>query len=561
MREATASLRLLVRTAFDLSPRHASASFLEIAGLVLQRLTPVWVALVVGAATSSRPALAWVGTLCLALSLGVSSLFIVVGVNSRLRMLDLIGHHFDQRLAELAGSTPTLDPLQDGALRETMQIIKERLGALGGSFNSLVGAVNGSVPPLVSLAVAVSLDWRLALLALGSLPSILHARWSLAWEEQAENESASAGLSSQEWCDAVTGAAHDELRTYGALGWAKQRAVVDAKDWRRPLTRAESRSAWLGLACDAIYIASAVAALAWIVSSPMNGACLAAVLVAMLLVATDMREGFEGLRGSVEMLGQAVRTLSRYRAALARLAPEAEDDSAQFAGAVQLDEVTFTYDGADRPAVRDVSVDLQPGAVVALVGENGSGKSTMLALLLGLRLPDRGTVTAGGVELTAARDRAWRSRCSAVFQDFARFGLTASEGVGIGDLVRSDGGGGADRPLSGPRVSSAMQRGGAMEVVDALPDGAATLLGPEIGARDLSGGQWQRLATARGLVREVPDLLVLDEPTGALEAHAEAADPSHQFPSRRPARDEGGDGDRDPPPRHGSACRPSASHA
>lgn len=145
----------------------------------------------------------------------------------------------------------------------------------------------------------------------------------------------------------------------------------------------------------------------------MNGACLAAVLVAMLLVATDMREGFEGLRGSVEMLGQAVRTLSRYRAALARLAPEAEDDSAQFAGAVQLDEVTFTYDGADRPAVRDVSVDLQPGAVVALVGENGSGKSTMLALLLGLRLPDRGTVTAGGVELTAARDRAWRSRCSA----------------------------------------------------------------------------------------------------------------------------------------------------
>ena len=98
MREATASLRLLVRTAFDLSPRHASASFLEIAGLVLQRLTPVWVALVVGAATSSRPALAWVGTLCLALSLGVSSLFIVVGVNSRLRMLDLIGHHFDQRL-------------------------------------------------------------------------------------------------------------------------------------------------------------------------------------------------------------------------------------------------------------------------------------------------------------------------------------------------------------------------------------------------------------------------------------------------------------------------------
>ena len=522
MRETTTSLRLLVRTAFDLSPRHALASFLEMGGLVLQRLTPVWVALVVGGAASARPALAWAGALGLALSLGVASLFIVIGVNSRLRMLDLVGHHFDQRLAELAGSTPTLDPLQDSALRETMQIIKERLGALGGSFNSLVGAVNGSVPPLVSLTVAISIDWRLALLALGSVPSILHARWSLAWEEQAEDESASAGLSSQEWCDAVTGPSHDELRSYAALGWAKDRAVADTKDWRRPVARAESRSAWLGLACDAIYIASAVAALTWIVSSPVDVASLAAVLVAILLVATDMREGFEGLRGSVEMLGQALRTLSRYRAALARLAPEVEDDSGHFTGGVRLDDVTFTYDGADRPAVRDVSVDLPPGAVVALVGENGSGKSTLVALLLGLRLPDRGTITAGGVELTPARVRAWRLRCSAVFQDFVRFGLTAAEGVGIGELVRGSDAA-DDRPLTGTRVTSALERGGAIDVVETLPDGAATLLGPEVGGRDLSGGQWQRIATARGLVRDVPDLLVLDEPTGALDAHAEAA--------------------------------------
>jgi ATP-binding cassette, subfamily B, bacterial len=151
----------------------------------------------------------------------------------------------------------------------------------------------------------------------------------------------------------------------------------------------------------------------------------------------------------------------------------------------------------------------------ATVGENGAGKSTLVKLLCRFYEPTEGRITVDGVDLARVPAQAWRARLAGAFQDFCRFELRASQTVGIGDLERIE-----ERPA----LETAVGRAGAGEVVARLPNGLDTQLGPtwDEGV-ELSFGQWQRLALARGLMRDDPLLCVLDEPTAALDAEAEHA--------------------------------------
>jgi len=180
---------------------------------------------------------------------------------------------------------------------------------------------------------------------------------------------------------------------------------------------------------------------------------------------------------------------------------------------ILFDGVTFTYPGAAEPALAGVTVEIRAGERVALVGENGSGKTTLTKLLLGLYRPDKGRITWDGVDVREIEPEVLRGAMSAVFQQFERYPLTFAENVGIG-RVKAMG----DRA----RLAEAVERAGAEEVVAGLADGIETLLGPDVGGVDLSGGQWQRVALARGVFRGA-GVLVLDEPTAALDPLAELA--------------------------------------
>jgi ABC-type multidrug transport system fused ATPase/permease subunit len=188
--------------------------------------------------------------------------------------------------------------------------------------------------------------------------------------------------------------------------------------------------------------------------------------------------------------------------------------------AIELEHVSFKYPGADRWALRDVTLSIAPGEKLAIVGENGAGKSTLVKLLLRLYEPTEGTIRFGGIDLRKLDVGALRSRIGAVFQDFVRYQLTAGENIGLGDLSR----------LNEPEaIANAARDGGALEVVEALPQQAKTMLGTWFEqALELSGGQWQKLAIARSFMRLSnnagvgADLLILDEPTAAIDAAAEA---------------------------------------
>lgn len=189
---------------------------------------------------------------------------------------------------------------------------------------------------------------------------------------------------------------------------------------------------------------------------------------------------------------------------------------------VQFHGVSFTYPGAARPALQDVSLTLRPRERIALVGENGAGKTTLVRLLLGLYRPSRGRITVDGIDLSDLDPAAWRREATAIFQDFMRYPATALENIGYGDTTLLP-----DKAEATTEVPAAIARAAAQSGADGfianLPDGYATLLRKEfVGGMDLSTGQWQRLAIARAYVRDA-QIIVLDEPTAALDPRAEVA--------------------------------------
>lgn len=181
---------------------------------------------------------------------------------------------------------------------------------------------------------------------------------------------------------------------------------------------------------------------------------------------------------------------------------------------VRFERVYFTYPGATEAAVRGVSFHLKPGEKLALVGENGSGKTTLIKLLTRLYEPDQGRVLLDGLNLAEWDVMALRKRIGVIFQDFVRYQFTVGENVGAGDI---------DAFENRDRWRSAMEKGMAWPFVERLPEQGDTQLGRWfMGGRELSGGQWQKIALSRAFMRVNADILVLDEPTAAMDSEAEA---------------------------------------
>jgi ATP-binding cassette subfamily B protein len=180
---------------------------------------------------------------------------------------------------------------------------------------------------------------------------------------------------------------------------------------------------------------------------------------------------------------------------------------------ITLSALTYRYPNATALAVDSISLDLPAGSVIALVGENGAGKSTLVNLLTGLLPATGGTMRIDGRDSRQFDLTAWRRQLAGAFQDHVRYEFTIRDAVGIGDIpARTD----------DSRVREAMRAGAAEAVLDSVPRGLSTQLGAtwQDGV-DLSGGQWQRITIARGMMRRSPILRVLDEPTAALDAATE----------------------------------------
>ena len=184
------------------------------------------------------------------------------------------------------------------------------------------------------------------------------------------------------------------------------------------------------------------------------------------------------------------------------------------ADGIRFEQVAFTYPGADQPALRDIDLHIRPGESLALVGENGAGKTTLIKLLAGLYTPSSGRILLDGLDLREWDPETLRRRIGVIFQDFARYQLKVGENIGAGDVRHFE---------DEARWTEAAEQGMALPFIETLPGGFETQLGKWFkDGRELSGGQWQKIALARAFMRSGADILVLDEPTAAMDAAAEA---------------------------------------
>ncbi len=182
---------------------------------------------------------------------------------------------------------------------------------------------------------------------------------------------------------------------------------------------------------------------------------------------------------------------------------------------IVFENVGFHYPGKESWALRHIDLEIAAGDSIALVGENGAGKTTFVKLLAGLYEPSEGRIVLDGRELSTWDPEQLRKRFGVLFQDFNKYQLKLRENIGLGSV---------EHLLDEPRIERAAERGGAAELLATLPGGLDAALGHwfEKGS-ELSGGQWQKVALARAFMREEADILVLDEPTAALDAEAEHA--------------------------------------
>lgn len=182
---------------------------------------------------------------------------------------------------------------------------------------------------------------------------------------------------------------------------------------------------------------------------------------------------------------------------------------------LEFENVSFAYPGTTENALSGIDLQIRRGESLALVGENGSGKTTLIKLLTRLYEPTEGRILLEGLDLREWDVEALRERIGVIFQDFGRYQFTVGENIGAGDVNHMD---------DAERQASAAATGMAAPFIDSMPEGYETQLGRWFkGGRELSGGQWQKIALSRAFMRSKADILVLDEPTAAMDAASEAA--------------------------------------
>ena len=372
---------------------------------------------------------------------------------------------------------------------------------------------------LVSLLVYLGrVHWILPLvLALGTTPGLLfrtrfyYLNYTLAREQVPDERRRSAinGL-------LLGRAAAAEIRLFALGDWliaASQRLWARLRGERLRLGAREARALVAGDGMNAVtYLAAIVAAV--LVLPP--GVAAIGLYAALFVAIESFQARYAELANSVSSLYDTLRHVRDYFDFVdePREDPEAgEHLPGPVAREIVFKDVSFTYPGADRPAVSELNLTIRPGERIALVGENGAGKTTLVKLLMGLYRPTSGRILVDGMDLRELAPADWHRRFGTVFQHYLRLQATVPENVAPGAIA------GSSDDLA---LAAAVARSGADEMAARLPGGLETPLGRDFHeGSELSVGQWQKLAIARAYLRD-GEILVLDEPASALDAKAEA---------------------------------------
>jgi ATP-binding cassette subfamily B protein len=434
------------------------------------------------------------------------------------RFRDRVAIALESHVARLQASVATIAHHERPEYLDRLAMLRNQVFVLDHMYMSLFSTCGWILRLAVTVALLMSIHPLLALLAAFALPTVLTSTWRPGVERIAEERGASANrLARHLFTTATTAEPGKEVRvTRIGDRLVKERRSAWER-WYQPVAAARWGSAMWHTLGWAIFGAAYVAAVIFV--SSRRGATPGQVLLVLAagsrlsayIGATVGEIGF--LRGFWLDGSRRLAWLEDYAASLTEHADA--QAPVRLVEGIRFEHVSFAYPGTDRRVLDNVNLELKPGSVVAIVGENGAGKSTLVKLLCRLYQPSEGRIVVDGVDLARIPADQWRSRLAGAFQDFFRFEFQARHTVGLGDVPRLE-----DKPA----VVAAVGRAGADDVVERLASGLGTQLGATWpGGVEVSFGQWQKLALARGFMRDRPLVLVLDEPTAALDAETEHA--------------------------------------
>jgi ATP-binding cassette subfamily B protein len=503
--------------------RHEPGLMLFAFGLALFSALPdallaVWLKLLGDGVLGHRPRLVLLAALGLVVSATGTWFLRTVSTRVQRRFRDKVTIALESHCARLIASIATIAHHERPDYLDRLSVLRNQVFMLDHMYMSVFSTAGWILRLGVTVALLVSIHPALGSLAAFALPTVLASSWRPGVERAAQEQGApSARLGRHLFTMATTAPPGKEVRVLG-IG---PRLMTERREawerWYGPVAAARWGSAiWHSLAWavfGAAYLGAVVFVSTRVSSSPGD--------VLLVLAAGSRLSAYIGgavgeigfLRGVWMDSSRRLAWLEDYAASLT--ATDDQPVPQAINRGITLDGVSFSYPGTSRVVLDDVSLTLPAGAVIAIVGENGAGKTTLVKLLAKMYEPSSGSISVDAVPLARMPADAWRARLAGAFQDFFRFEFQARHSVGLGDPPRIN---------DEAAVRRAVGRAGADDVIERLPAGLDTQLGPTWpGGVDLSFGQWQKIALARGFMRDQPLLLVLDEPTAALDAETEHA--------------------------------------
>ena len=510
------SLMHSLRFAYNAQPMLLVVSFaLTIGSLIPEALSALWLKVLLNGVTSDNSSMIMRAAMGLALTGGAGWLLRTVGGRFTAIFGDRIALAVNTHVAQLQANVSTIEHHERPEYLDRLQILHDHSFLLDHIYPSLMQYIGSSIRLLITVGLLMSINPVLGLLVFFAIPTVTVSARRAGVERAAEERAASQVRLARHFFElGTTPATAKELRVSRAEKTTVDRrraaftagyAEVSQQRW---VTALQSAGSWL------LFSAAYIASITYVANA--KGATPGNVIMALAAGAALSRflgqtvGQTEFLRWNIEA-AQRLLWLERYVSSRSGVnegpAPE------RISQALRFDHVSFAYPGTDTLVLSDVDLTLPAGSVVAIVGENGAGKSTLTKLLSRMYDPTDGRILVDDTDLATIDPVAWRERLAGAFQDFFKFEFVASNTVGLGDLPRIE-----ERPA----VENAVDRGGAVDVIEKLPEGLDTQLGPVWkDGRDLSFGQWQKLAVARGFMRDGPLLAILDEPTAALDAETE----------------------------------------
>jgi ATP-binding cassette subfamily B protein len=481
-------------------------------------LLALWLAYLGQGVLERNAPLVMFAALALAISAAATWFLRIIGVRVQRRFRDRITIALESHVARLQASVVTVAHHERPDYLDRLAVLRDQVFVLDHMYMSVFATCGWILRLAVTVVLLASISPVLILLVVFALPTVLTSSWRPAVERDAQERGAPAyRLARHLFTLATTAPPGKEVRVTGIgdrvmadrrASWERWYGPVSASRW---VSAVWHTLAWaifgMGYVLAVVYVSS-------VLRAPADSVLLVLAAGARLSAYIGATVGEIGFLRGIWMDGaRRLAWLEDYAASLVANADVAVTE--RIRTGITFEHVSFAYPGTDRLVLDDVSLTLPAGMVVAIVGENGAGKTTLVKLLGKFYEPVSGGIFVDGQPLARMHADEWRARLAGAFQDFYRFEFHAQHTVGLGDLPLLE-----DRPA----VLGAVGRAGAEDVVTRLREGLDTQLGPTWPEGvEVSFGQWQKLALARGFMREEPLVLALDEPTAALDAETEHA--------------------------------------